>query len=490
MSSPNVTFTQIPANVRKPGVYLEENTTNALKGLAPLGGKTVLLAQQLSTGAVAVNSPTKIFGEADAILDFGGGSVAHIAAKAAFKANPYLDLSVVGITDGTTAATAGLGVTGGAAAVAGSLAVWIGDSRIDVTIPQGWTAAQGATGICGAIYAQQSNLPVTATVSGNNVTLTCKNRGTLGNQIPLSLAIQSGLTGMQFVTGDFTGGATDPVLGDYATPGTVLASIASAGYDVIINTLNDATNLASLKSMVDFCSNSMEQRPCVAALGLTDQNDTLTNLETLVGNVNSGRFSAAYISYASGNLAKSIPWQVGAAYGALIAGMSDPASPMNGLVLTGITPPAVIDRLTRLTQESMLNAGLAPLEVIPGELVSIVRSITTYTTNSAGIADPTLLDLQTLRSLDYVRAAERQRLVLRFPRSKLNQRTIDAVKHEVIDVLYLLQQLEIVQNVNYYESAVIVERDLTDVTRLNIKVPSNVVPGLMTICGVIDLILG
>jgi phage tail sheath gpL-like len=59
----------------------------------------------------------------------------------------------------------------------------------------------------------------------------------------------------------------------------------------------------------------------------------------------------------------------------------------------------------------------------------------------------------------------------------------------VLDVLYLLETLEIVQNVKLYESGVIVERDTSDVNRIDIKIPTNIVVGLHVLAGVIDLIL-
>ena len=83
MASPDISFTQIPSNVRKPGVYLEENTSNALSGLAATSDKIVIIAQKTASGIVASKTPTLIFDDATAALDFGQGSIAHLSAKAA-----------------------------------------------------------------------------------------------------------------------------------------------------------------------------------------------------------------------------------------------------------------------------------------------------------------------------------------------------------------------------------------------------------------------
>jgi phage tail sheath gpL-like len=92
--------------------------------------------------------------------------------------------------------------------------------------------------------------------------------------------------------------------------------------------------------------------------------------------------------------------------------------------------------------------------------------------------------------LDYVRNQVRSRLVLRFPRAKMSTKTPARVRSQVLDVLYQLEQLEIVQNVKQYESGVICEQDSSDVTRINVKIPCNIVSSLHCICGVLDLILG
>ena len=147
------------------------------------------------------------------------------------------------------------------------------------------------------------------------------------------------------------------------------------------------------------------------------------------------------------------------------------------------------DRLTRANQENLLSNGVTPLIVDSGENVVICRAISTYVTNASGIVDPSLLDITTIRTLDYVREATRTRLALRFPRNKLSSRTPNRVKAEVLDVLYQLEQLEILENVTGNEANVIVERDTQDANRIDIRIPADVVNGLHVIAERIDLIL-
>jgi phage tail sheath gpL-like len=78
---------------------------------------------------------------------------------------------------------------------------------------------------------------------------------------------------------------------------------------------------------------------------------------------------------------------------------------------------------------------------------------------------------------------------LRFPREKLSSKTPPKVRSEILDVLYKLEELEIVENVDANKDGVICERDLQDPNRLDAKIPTDVVNGLHVFAGRIDLIL-
>ena len=120
---------------------------------------------------------------------------------------------------------------------------------------------------------------------------------------------------------------------------------------------------------------------------------------------------------------------------------------------------------------------------------AIVRAITTYIKDAGNNPDISLLDLTTIRTLDYVRAACRSRISLRFPRAKLDNSTIESVRDELVDVLKKLEQLEIVENVEACKDGLVVERNGTDSNRIDAKIPCDVVNGLHVFAGRIDLIL-
>jgi len=270
-------------------------------------------------------------------------------------------------------------------------------------------------------------------------------------------------------------GATDPTIA------TALATVFAAGHNILISAWNDQASLTALRTHLDAVSGPLEQR---GAVGIFAHTGTLAASTTLAGLINSGRISGLLV--ANGYEAS---YEVAAAYGAVVASEEDPARPLNTLPLTGIFAPPLANRLGRVEQENALYNGITPSEVGPGEKVQIVRAITTYMLDPQGVPDISMLDLTTIRTLDYVRKACRERISLRFPREKLSARTPDKVRSELLDVLYKLEELEIVQNVELWKGQLLVERDLQDPNRLDAKIPTNVVNGLHVFAGRIDLYL-
>lgn len=365
----SISFDTIPASIRKPGVYMEFNTSLAVRTL-PTNKQSVCLIVPLGTGAtVGANVPTPIYSAAEAKALFGG-TVAEEMAEAFITAYRYASLSAVGV-------------------------VVEGDSEPDIKAALDATALGGFTILVPAWYSQ--------------------------------------------------------------------------------------TALTALRTHIQLYTNSMEQQGIIGVAALTS---TLSAATTLATSLNSGAISLAVLPGTP-----STARQVAAAYAAMIASEEDPARPLNTLVLTGIKVPPVTQRLGRTEQETALANGVTPLEVAAGDVIQIVRAVTTYTKSAADATDVSLLDLTTIRTLYYVRMACRDRIRLRFPRSKLSKKTPEAVRGELLDVLLKLEELEIVEEVEANAASLVVERSLQDVNRLNCAIPVDVVNGLHVFAGRIDLLL-
>lgn len=479
MASPNISFDSIPASIRKPGKYLEYNTRLAVRTLPANRQRVCIVAPGMAAGTVDECTPTQVFSDAQAAGYFGEGSIAHLMARAAIKANPYLDLTVCSLDDsGSGVARVETLTLTNAATSSGSLTLSVGNVDIEVGIASADTAIAVATAIKAELDANYPDLPFTVAQgpepNQHVLTFTAKNDGTVANEVDFAVACTA--TGTTPALAETTPGSVDADVQD------ALDAIFAEDFDLIVTAYNNETDLAELADHCDSVSGPMEQRPGV---GVFAYDGVLATCTTLCGTtLNSGRLTCAYLRGT-----KSPSYELAAAYAAVIASEEDPARPLNTLELKGIHAPPVPDRLSRTEQESCLWNGVTPIEVGAGETVRIVRAVTTYVTDSAGIDDPALLDLTTIRTLDYVREACRQRIALRFPREKLSSKTPDRVRSELLDVLFALEELEYVEEVEANKAGLLVERDSQDVNRLDAKIPVDVVNGLHVFAGRIDLLL-
>ncbi|WP_301673103.1 phage tail sheath subtilisin-like domain-containing protein [Neisseria blantyrii] len=464
-----VSFDTVPGSLRVPGQYIEFNTRNAVTGL-PQNPQKVLMVAPKAGGSAAALEPVQLFSDADAANLFGRGSLAHLMVRAAFLNNPYLDLTVIAPAEAAGTAASGDIVLGGTATASGVLTLSAGGLELAVEIAKGTAAETAATKLKDALAA--SDLPVTATAAQSTLTLSFKHKGAAGNGIVPVL--DAGNTGITAQVNALAGGSGVP---DVAA---ALAKVAGKHYHIVCLPFSEASVLRALALHTEQVSGALEQRGCIGVFGFAG---TLAAGTTLAGSVNSGRMTCAWYKGAAepeGVLA--------AGYAAVLAAEEDPARPLNTLEIKGlkITPDAQWPLFAECN--SALYNGLTPLTVVNNK-VQIMRAVSTYTKNAANAADPALLDITTIRTLDYVRRAVRERIALRFPRDKLSSRTPLKVKSEILDVLLKLEQAEIVENVEANKGALRVERALSDANRLNAAIPADVVNGLHVFAGRVDLIL-
>jgi len=422
--------------------------------------------------SVAELEATQVFSDTEIAEKFGYGSMVHVMAKAALTANHYLDLSVCALDDDGSATASGSVTIGGSADSSGSLSLYIGNKKIEIGITQGDSTEKIAVNLQNEI-ASHTDLPVTVALTDLTLDLVAKNAGVVGNQISLNYEITA--AGVTATVVAMDGGSVDPDVGD------ALTKVFAKDYDIIVTPYNDETSLGTVKDHLNDVSGPIEQRPATAFYGMTDD---LATAITRAGNINSGRIGCAYVRGT-----RSLPCEVASAFAAVLAAEEDPAMPLNTVELKGINAPAISVRLSRQEQENCLGNGVTPLEVGPGEKVQIVRAISTYIKNATNIADISLLDLTTIRTLDYVRKATRERINLRFPQTKKTSRIKDAIRMELLDVAYKMEELEILENVDEHIDSFVVEDDLSDPNRVNARIPADVVNGLHVFAGRIDLLL-
>lgn len=471
MSSKNVSFDKIPSSTRKPGVYVEFNTKLAVRNLPGNRQRTLIIAQKMAAGSLAALTLTDVFSDVDAAVACGYGSQIHRMVRAALVANPYANISVVALDDVAGGTLASFPVTiAGAPTAAGAFCLSLNDTVIPVNVSMVDTPTTVAAAFVAAITALP-NLPFTAANVAGVITITAKNKGTVANGHKVT---PSGVTaGMTITAGAVVNGATDP---------DITAALTAAflgGHDQIVIPYVDAPNLTALRAHLDNVGNYAEKR---WAFGFIASNGTLAQAITLSALNNHGWMNHAWCRKTT-----TTPMELAAAYAATIAATEDPALPFDYAAVGGIAPPLVADRTSRTEEESALYNGVTPLNVGPGEVVQIVRAVTTYVLNPAGVPDVSLLDITTPRTLKYVARVFVEDRARRYSRTKISDRLINTMRDSGIVLLKMLEDLEIIENVDDNLPQYIIERDLQDVNRLNERIPVNVINGLHILAERFDL---
>jgi phage tail sheath gpL-like len=196
------------------------------------------------------------------------------------------------------------------------------------------------------------------------------------------------------------------------------------------------------------------------------------------------RTTLAYISYATGTgYPKNSSIKLSGAYGATIplSSNTNVNVPYDDLVLTSVVPPEINDRFFNNICQTLLQGGVTPLIVVPGEQVAICRAVSTYTVNAQDLPDPTLADINTIRTIDYVTEEIVDNLSNNFQRVQLSPRILKSIVSNVAQTTYTLEANGILQNTTLYSANITAVPDTGTIGRVDVTVPVNVVVGLHVI---------
>lgn len=471
-----ITTSEIPNSLLKPGNYTQINTLTGLKGNPAYALKFLLVGQMTAAATVAANTPVQAFSPAEVAAYFGAGSVVHRMSIAAFAKNRNLALWVMGQEDAadSTAAT-GTIVFAGTATTAGSYVLLAGRDRVEIPFAVGQTAAGMATAVAAAINANV-NLPFTATAAVATVTRTAKNKGTVGNQIASQAAISgAGLTHTTAAT--LTTGATDPNLQ------TSLDAVFPTQFHIIAYWGTAQADFTALRDHLNSAGSAIEQRPGRYTVGISPT-ATLSAAVALAVAVQAERGCAAYFR---GTISPA--FEIAATYGAALASQDQVNLPLNGEELPVLSIPDVSQRITRTEQETLLAAGVTPIEVNELGAATIVKAVSMRTA-TAGAPDLTLLSTATIATLDYVRFVWNSRIKIKYRNRLFSDLLLDALEEEAYAMCLELEKPEnggyldrVAQHRAQFQSA----RDANYTTRARVAIPAAVVPGLDQIYTRIDL---
>lgn len=130
-----------------------------------------------------------------------------------------------------------------------------------------------------------------------------------------------------------------------------------------------------------------------------------------------------------------------AAVAAAVAGNSDPAAPINGLVLPGLC--GLTEDYDDNTVDLLVRGGVLPLECVAGE-VSPIRGITTRTMTGA-VRDVTWRELTTILIIDRIIPHLRRALRRKFIRTKNTAQNRSAIRSQVIVELESAKRAELIE---------------------------------------------
>lgn len=467
-----VSFDSVPTGIRMPFVTAEFNNSRASRGPALLPYRALIIGQKTSGGAWTANGLYKATSVEQVIAGAGRGSLLHRQALAWFKVNQFTETWFGVLADhGSGVAASGTLTVTASSAVAGVLHFMINGVYVPVSVASAAAQNDIATAIGAAITAA-ADLPVSASVTDNVVTVTAKSKGTHGNNIDMRLNYQDGQatpSGVAVAIVAMASGATNPVLT------SLIAAMGDNWYQVIVHPYTDSTNLGALETELASRFGPTRQIDGVLVTSAAGTHSTLT---TLGGARNSPH---SIIAAQPGKNPLTHPVEYAAAVGAVLAyfGNIDPARPFQTLPLPGVLPPAEGDRFTFSESNLQLHDGISTARVTAGGEVVLSRVITTYQAAASGAADVSYLDATTMLTLLYLRYAWRTAVQNTFPRHKLasdgvrysaGQAVVTPTEFKAFCLTWFrqMEDLGLVENFDQFKRDLVVERNVTDVNRLDV----------------------
>lgn len=476
-----ISFNNFPSNIKVPLFYAEVDSSAA--NTIQDNGASLIIAYPLADSSIERNKLI-IMPSADQAKKLAGrGSQLSRMVESYRNIDNFGELFVIAVDE----PTAGSNATGtiqisGTAEETGTLSFYIGNSKIQSQVTVSDSAETVANGLHNAINTHL-DLPVTAVLNNSTITLTAKNKGLSGNDIPLcfnyygTVGGENTPDGLNIVINQMSGGTGTPNL----TP--VIAAMGDKLLDFIAFPFNDLSSLATFNHEMDDTTGRWSYARQLYGHAYTAKKGNLPELVEFGDKLNYQHITVAgYESRVQTGLDELIAMRT--ARNAVFI-RNDPARPTQSGMLNGALPASDSNQFTLTEQQSLLSHGIATAYVSSGNLL-IQRDITTYQRNSYGIADNSYLDSETLHTLAYVLRKLRSVITSKYPRHKLaNDGTrfgagqaiiTPAVAKAEINATYRqLELMGLVENFDVFKKNLIVERNINDPNRLDVLFPPDLV---------------
>ncbi len=473
-------FNDVPTNLRVPFLAVEFDSSQAQAGAPLLAYTALLMGQMTSAGTATADVPVRVTSAAQVAELAGQGSMLHRMAIAWFLNNRFTETWILPVDDnGAGVAAAGDVDFTGSASADGTVSLYVGGEPVEVAVTSGDTPAAIATAVAAAINADD-DLCCTAAVDGvdtTQVNITFIHKGLLGNEVDIRLNYQDGEelpAGVTAVVTAMSGGTTAPDLT------AAIAAMGDVWFNILAFPWHDDTSLDDIEAEL---ADRFGPTRMIDGVAFTSVSDTHGDLVTFGDGRNSKHISAPSI-YSS----PTPQFELAAGIAALAAyyGQQDPARPFQTLKIAGALAPADTDQFTLEERNLLLYDGIATLKATADGGLQIDRLITMYQTNEAAADDTAYLDVTTLLTLMYLRYSFRTVIATKYPRHKLaddgtrygaGQAIITPAvgKAEAIAWFRDMEELGLVENFDQFKELLVVERDGSDVNRLNFYLPPNII---------------
>lgn len=483
-----IPFAQIPSD-QMIGLFSAEFSEAEPEQVAVGARLPILEGQKLPAAPAVAGTRYLITSKGEGATWFGRGSPLHRMIVAFFNTYPAGKCYAAAQTDagGATAASVVVDFTG-PATESGTLRFRIGGQEVPVAVASGDANTAIATAFAAAITALE-DLCVSASVDTTAVTITCKVKGTVGNQVGVSLNALGQAGGEETPAGvgvtvsatpltelQLSGGAGDPTSSAWVT------ALGGLPWSLIGLQFPDATAVDDLQTEL---AARWDASSSADGVLVVTKADSKTDLLTYCATLNDWRILAAGVPEASGYLSPAFEI-TGAIVGVLqrvCVSSNLPVANEQRTPLTGIwgggTDFSETDR-------NMLAVGGCATIVSENGTAYIEFAASTRRLTDHGDLETRYQDIQVAFSMSWLRQYYRSAVARAFPRHNIAKDgtfipggakviTPTGLRVWTLDKYRALEGI-VVHDVSTFDENLIVDENATNPNRLDAKIEPTFLP--------------
>jgi phage tail sheath gpL-like len=486
-----VAFNQIPAVVWTPGSFIEFDSSRAVQGLQIQPHDTLIAANMLPAGSATAGVISSCKSYEDAVAQGGQHSQIAQMVRQYKKIDPLTPVWICPLDDdGAGVDSVGTWTITGTASEDGTLALYMSGRRFTVAVTDGdANTAVVTAAVTAAALLTDSPLIVTDGGAGA-LTGTSQHGAAFSNQIKIGHSLLPGEklpAGLSIAVVQPASGSGD------ADHDDVVTAMDEDQYHTVALGVYTAAEIAKIVTEMEDREGPMRQIEGVAFAGICDSQADIT---TYLANFNS---STLCVAGTEENALIHTPWEVAAQTAALNAQrvQIDPARHLSGSSYSGISAAPRGSRFLRSERDTLIEDGCCTSLAAPDGGLQVERLVTTRVLNSQAIADYALHDLTNVRTLHAIRYTIRARLSSKFYQFKLADDgsvprpkvvTPSVIRAELIALFLEWFDAGWVENIDQYMDELVVERNGSDVNRVDAIIPPDLINSFYVFAGQVQFI--